>query len=264
MSFPEGYFFITSGANGLVLDIKNASKKPDQALVVSKQKHHDNDSQLWSCDNDFIINKNSGLVLDIRGGQVLSNKQIIQYNRKLTQAAHNQRWGYRDGFIYSLADPNLVLDIKGGANAENTPVILYTRKSSDAFNQQWDIVPASPTTDQSTYQQPEQAYAQAQQPPGGYGAQQGYGAQPGYGAQQGYGAQSYGQAAYDRPSHEESYGQPQGQPYGYTSTGGYGAPDEERQYRPIRPETNVPRIESLEDAHREVYGRSGARKAHLR
>ncbi|RUP51979.1 hypothetical protein BC936DRAFT_143865, partial [Jimgerdemannia flammicorona] len=231
MSFPEGYFFITSGANGLVLDIKNASKKPDQALVVSKQKHHDNDSQLWSCDNDFIINKNSGL------GQVLSNKQIIQYNRKLTQAAHNQRWGYRDGFIYSLADPNLVLDIKvntcsylqhpitahqpariltfallstysqGGANAENTPVILYTRKSSDAFNQQWDIVPASPTTDQSTYQQPEQAYAQAQQPPGGYGAQQGYG------------AQSYGQAAYDRPSHEESYGQPQGQPYGYTSTG---------------------------------------------
>jgi hypothetical protein len=46
-------------------------------------------------------------------GIVESDKQIIQYKRKLTEDAHNQRWYYReDGLIYPQMDPNLVLDIR--------------------------------------------------------------------------------------------------------------------------------------------------------
>lgn len=42
-----------------------------------------------------------------------SDKQIIQYKRKMLEDAQNQRWYYReDGVIYPQVDPNLVLDIR--------------------------------------------------------------------------------------------------------------------------------------------------------
>ena len=46
-------------------------------------------------------------------GILESDKQVIQYKRKMIEDAHNQRWYYReDGFIYPQTDPNLVLDIR--------------------------------------------------------------------------------------------------------------------------------------------------------
>ncbi|KAI8991560.1 ricin B lectin domain-containing protein, partial [Mycotypha africana] len=96
---------------------------------------------LWRWENGYLINKKSGLVMDIRGGNLLSDSYIVQYDRKMTQA-HNQRWGYRDGYIYCLADPRLVLDIRGGGHKEGTRICLYTRKDSDDNeNQQWIVEP---------------------------------------------------------------------------------------------------------------------------
>lgn len=46
-------------------------------------------------------------------GILETDKQMIQYRRKMLEDAHNQRWYYReDGFIYPQVDPNLVLDIR--------------------------------------------------------------------------------------------------------------------------------------------------------
>jgi hypothetical protein len=46
-------------------------------------------------------------------GILESDKQIIQYKRKMIEDAHNQRWYYReDGVIYPQSNPNLVLDIR--------------------------------------------------------------------------------------------------------------------------------------------------------
>lgn len=50
-------------------------------------------------------------VLDIRGGDIKRDKAIIQYARK-PGLAHNQRWKYKDGYIFSAASPHLVLDIR--------------------------------------------------------------------------------------------------------------------------------------------------------
>lgn len=57
MSFPQGYFFIKSRASDQVLDIP--SRDAGQNLVITRQRNSDNDSQLWSFDNGFLINKNS-------------------------------------------------------------------------------------------------------------------------------------------------------------------------------------------------------------
>ncbi|ORY93194.1 ricin B lectin domain-containing protein [Syncephalastrum racemosum] len=113
----------------------------DANIIVWEQKGaDDNDNQLWSYDDGFLTNKKSGMVLDIRGGDLKADKEIVQYDRKLTQTL-NQRFGYRDGYIYMRADPRLVLDIKGDDTEKGAKVILYQRKSEDNDNQQWEIEP---------------------------------------------------------------------------------------------------------------------------
>ncbi|CEJ03031.1 hypothetical protein RMCBS344292_17022 [Rhizopus microsporus] len=136
-------------------------------VIVWPKKTKDNDNQLWMYDHGYIINKNSGMgkhmtrkqfsvikykkVLDVQGGIIESDKQIIQYRRKMVEDAHNQRWNYRDdGFIYLQANPNLVLDIRGNWTKPGTIVLLYERKYKDNLNQLWDLIPYEPASDQSS------------------------------------------------------------------------------------------------------------------
>ena len=44
-------------------------------------------------------------------GDLKKDKSLIQYARKAGLAA-NQRWEYRDGYIFPQAAPHLVLDIR--------------------------------------------------------------------------------------------------------------------------------------------------------
>lgn len=89
------------------------------------------------------MSKCSGKVIDVRGGPLVDNALICQYDRKLIAEAQNQRWGYEDGFIYTLADPHMVLDVRNNQTADGTRVILHHKKFGyDSSNQLWDLVPA--------------------------------------------------------------------------------------------------------------------------
>ncbi|KAF7721513.1 hypothetical protein EC973_004539 [Apophysomyces ossiformis] len=133
----------------MVLDVSWDSLKAAAKVIVWPKKEVDNDNQLWMYDHGFLINKNSGLVLDVQGGVLESDKQVIQYKRKMLEDAQNQRWYYReDGFIYPQVDPNLVLDIRGNWTKPGTVVLLYERKYEDNENQLWDLIP---------YESPDQA-----------------------------------------------------------------------------------------------------------
>ncbi|ORY98607.1 ricin B lectin domain-containing protein [Syncephalastrum racemosum] len=151
-NFPSGWFFIQSRcSHKMVLDVAMDSLKSAAKIVVFPKKDQDNDNQLWMYDHGYLINKNSGLVLDVQGGILESDKQVIQYKRKMIEDAHNQRWYYReDGFIYPQVDPNLVLDIRGNWTKPGTVVLLYERKYEDNLNQLWDFVPADTSTTAST------------------------------------------------------------------------------------------------------------------
>ncbi|KAI7866653.1 ricin B lectin domain-containing protein [Spinellus fusiger] len=143
--FPYGWFFIQSRcSHRMVLDVSWDSLKTSAKVVVYPRKDVDFDNQLWIYDHGYIINKNSGLVLDVQGGILESDKQIIQYKRKMLEDAQNQRWYYReDGFLYPQVDPNLVLDIRGNWTKPGTVVLLYERKHEDNENQLWDFIPYS-------------------------------------------------------------------------------------------------------------------------
>ncbi|KAL1927603.1 hypothetical protein VTP01DRAFT_3840 [Rhizomucor pusillus] len=142
-NFPSGWFFIQSRCpHKMVLDVQGDSLKATAKIVVWPKKSQNYDNQLWMYDNGYIINKCSGLVLDVAGGELTSDKQMIQYKRKMIEDAHNQRWYYReDGFIHPQVDPNLVLDIRGNWQKEGTVVLLYERKYTDNENQLWDLIP---------------------------------------------------------------------------------------------------------------------------
>ncbi|KAI8073545.1 ricin B lectin domain-containing protein [Thamnidium elegans] len=141
--FPSGWFFIQSKCpHKMVLEVYQDSLKATAKVVVWPMKTKDVDNQLWMYDHGYIINKNSGMVLDVHGGILESDKPIIQYKRKMLEDAQNQRWYYReDGVIYPQVDPNLVLDIRGNWNKKGTVVLLYERKYEDNLNQLWDLVP---------------------------------------------------------------------------------------------------------------------------
>ncbi|GAN10008.1 hypothetical protein MAM1_0312d09542 [Mucor ambiguus] len=140
-NFPSGWFYIQSKcSHKMVLDVSLDSLKAAAKVVVWTKKTKDIDNQLWMYDHGYIINKNSGM--DVQGGILESDKQIIQYKRKMIEDAQNQRWYYReDGVIYPQTNPNLVLDIRGNWTKPGTVVLLYERKYEDNENQLWDLVP---------------------------------------------------------------------------------------------------------------------------
>ncbi|ORZ20456.1 ricin B lectin domain-containing protein [Absidia repens] len=140
--FPEGtYFYIKTITGENVMDVHEGKTESGAHIIIWQQKTgEDRDNQLWSFENGFLINKKSSLVLDIDGGDLKAEKKLQQFDRKATRT-HNQRWGFRDNFIYSRADPRIVLDIKGGDEDEGTRVITYKRKTEDNSNQQWTIEP---------------------------------------------------------------------------------------------------------------------------
>ncbi|KAG1122110.1 hypothetical protein G6F42_011787 [Rhizopus arrhizus] len=148
--------------------------------------------------------------------------------------AHNQRWGFRDGYVYCLADPRLVLDIRGGSNKDGAKVILYNRKDTDNANQQWTI-----QTDGSTGQSAVPTYGNtSSSATSGYGQENkssGYGntGSSGYGnTSSGYGQPGYGQSSYGQSNTSSGYGQQNTSGYGHSKPTGYGAPDDENpRYR---------------------------------
>ncbi|OZJ03232.1 hypothetical protein BZG36_03448 [Bifiguratus adelaidae] len=167
--FPPGPFYIKSRKHHMCLDVEGGSKREDTPIVVWPQKRHNRENQLWTYEDGFLVNVASRLVIDVRGGALKPVAQIIQYSRKLMQSAHNQRWTFREGYIYPIVDPALVLDIRGDSGDEGAAVILYQRQRGEKLNQMWYLEPAEGDYPQGqAYYPPSQQYA----PPPSYG--QGY------------------------------------------------------------------------------------------
>lgn len=133
--FPtQGAFYIKSQKNGLYLSIDGEDEAGSKIITGPKT---DDGSQLWSFENGYLISKKTSFVMDIEGGDLKSDKNILQYNRKKTMA-HNQRFGIRDGFIYAVADPRLVIDAK---DEEGAYITIATRKLEENDHQQWYLEP---------------------------------------------------------------------------------------------------------------------------
>lgn len=65
--FPEGWFFVKSQAHGLVLTVLETGVIAAE-VEAAKLDTSNYARQLWKCENGYLVNKVSEMVLDIRGG----------------------------------------------------------------------------------------------------------------------------------------------------------------------------------------------------
>ncbi|KAF7723833.1 hypothetical protein EC973_001558 [Apophysomyces ossiformis] len=86
----------------------------------------------------FIKSQFNGRVLDVEGGSLEDEANIIVYHQKESDFL-NQLWRYEDGYFIN-AQSAKVLDISGGEMEPESQIIQYARKDEfEASNQRWEI-----------------------------------------------------------------------------------------------------------------------------
>ncbi|RHZ76024.1 hypothetical protein Glove_208g43 [Diversispora epigaea] len=133
--FPKGWFYIKSQLNGHVMEAHTLSVNTGVRIVATFQRFGlDADSQLWTYDNGFIINRDSGKVFDIEKGRIRTfhRTRLCQNDHKPLESAITQRWICQSGgYISPLYNDRYVLHISGHFGMENldgADIILH-RKS---------------------------------------------------------------------------------------------------------------------------------------
>ncbi|KAF9933124.1 hypothetical protein FBU30_006448, partial [Linnemannia zychae] len=163
-NFPTSWFYIKSAASGLVVDIEHGYfTDPMKAGARAEMNHQKIDQgdgrhsllelQLWRYEAGYLINRRTGLVLDIQGGTLKLNARVIQWQRKAGQEARNQHWFYENGYIANVYNSRLVLDIDGDGSKDGAKIAVGERKATANGDQQWILeevrftwlaVPAAP------------------------------------------------------------------------------------------------------------------------
>lgn len=117
-----------------------SSKKEGSQLKLAKIDFKNYRPQLWKCDEDgTLINMESDYVMDVAGGKLMADSNIIQWREKLLwRSKKNQQWGLSvEGHIHPLTRPGLVLNPKNNEVKEGVELKLQPRGVLSAEYQQW-------------------------------------------------------------------------------------------------------------------------------
>ncbi|RGB24651.1 Carbohydrate-Binding Module Family 13 protein [Rhizophagus diaphanus] len=159
------YYWIIAEHSGKVLEVEGGSFSNSAKIIQYNKKSEDDPgvgTQLWYFDGKFIVNKRSGLVLDvyeskIQNGTLMSiywfithlvySARIIQFTTHAAPAV-NQEWNYdyENNTINLRSDPSFVLEVKDASKDDWAPIIL--QKKNDGQNQRftlqkWNITSSS-------------------------------------------------------------------------------------------------------------------------
>ncbi|CAO3651459.1 unnamed protein product [Cunninghamella blakesleeana] len=136
--FPDGWFFVKSQAQGLVLTILETGTLAAEATAV-RLDVKSYSRQLWRYKNGFLINKASNMVLDIKGGDIFNGAALCHYKEKKKDNA-NQQFGLNmDGSIFVKANSKYVLTLREGEK-ESSKVFLSEQSPKGLKEQRWNFV----------------------------------------------------------------------------------------------------------------------------
>ncbi|MFC4376304.1 RICIN domain-containing protein [Nocardia halotolerans] len=144
MDFPEGSFFIRNVASDLMLDVKGASTQPGAGIVLEDRNTSGTaNSQLWKYDNGFIVNVNSGLVLEVPGfeggGNIRPGSALAQADKREQPDSLNQLWAYNYEHLMPY-DPKVCVQGQGGETSAGTEVVA-DHLIMHELTQQWMLDP---------------------------------------------------------------------------------------------------------------------------
>ncbi|CDH49200.1 hypothetical protein RO3G_06683 [Lichtheimia corymbifera JMRC:FSU:9682] len=152
-SCHDDWMFIRSVSTGNVITAQNDLTDPRRSQVMVAAPRCI-DEELWRWDGQFLRNKATNLVLDIRKGRLrlIQETEICLYDAKPVEEAHNQLWGVREGImdalgrqqpgnvIYSLSNDDWVLDIHSNPENGTCKLILFPFQAVDNDFQLWTFV----------------------------------------------------------------------------------------------------------------------------
>ncbi|KAI8362668.1 hypothetical protein EDC96DRAFT_444829, partial [Choanephora cucurbitarum] len=149
--FPKGWVFIRSKIDsGLYITVSD--KKKGAKLILSKLDFKSFRRQLWRYREDgCIVNFDTDYVIDVAGGKLFSNANIIQWSPKfLLQSRKNQVWSLStEGHIHPQSNSSLVLSPSDSKIKENVELKLVKCDSAALGYQQWTF--ATPVFSSSTH-----------------------------------------------------------------------------------------------------------------
>ena len=93
-------------------------------------------SQLWKYTNSNLVNKNSGLCLDIKANGKAAGTQVGQYP---CQGGQNQKWVYNisEKTLTSPSAPGMCLDLSGGVAGKGSTLSIET--CNGRATQKWTL-----------------------------------------------------------------------------------------------------------------------------
>lgn len=158
--YPE-WFRIRSELNGFVIAIDRSLPKQDllrsQVYLYPAQR---DDFELWHWDGQYLKNKATDLVLDIRKGRLrlIEDTEICLFTPKPKEKALNQRWSTRQCtddlgreqpgcFVCSLCNDEWVLEVQHASSAQHPKLLIFPARDFDNENQRWVFEPADSIPD---------------------------------------------------------------------------------------------------------------------
>ncbi|WP_243437982.1 RICIN domain-containing protein [Streptomyces sp. FH025] len=131
-------FELRNEATGKCLEV--ADWRTDAGAPVRQWTCHGGANQQWTANsNRLLINKNSGMCLDVPGVSTVWGTQAIQWDCGMFTRPANQRWSVpgvnapSTGHLSS--DVGLLLDVSGSSPADGAPVITWG--ANGGANQNW-------------------------------------------------------------------------------------------------------------------------------
>jgi hypothetical protein len=129
--------------NQVIKSVKNTSFCLDVPFGTNKAKYplvswtcNNGENQQWTYKDSMLINKKSGMCLDIKNNEKQAGVHVGQF--KCNASAQNQKWVYNsDKTLTSPSAPGMCLDLKGGNVGNGTETILWNCNNVD--NQKWTL-----------------------------------------------------------------------------------------------------------------------------
>ncbi|KAG0344402.1 hypothetical protein BG005_001861 [Podila minutissima] len=148
--FQDKWFYIKSKASGLVIDVDHGFGRDHtmgktliglnhQKLYNSSACHPLLELQLWRLENGYIVNRLSGMVLDVDNSEFKTGGKIMQWIHNEPENSANQQWAVSNGFIHLKGHPNLVLDVRGNSTYDGAYIGLGERNEKNILDQRWSF-----------------------------------------------------------------------------------------------------------------------------
>lgn len=133
---PDNWFFLQIGKYVLEADEEKNNIKIGSKAIISELNKKMKFNQLWLYEDEYIIHKKSGLVLEIKNNKIFSGASILLGNKDHENCC--QKWKITsNGVIYNKTHIDFVLGIEENNIPEGAELVVYKTNKYNIVQNSW-------------------------------------------------------------------------------------------------------------------------------